>query len=379
MKFITSFILLIVAIDCFSQKVNYLAYDCPTGSYIHSHLFEKLILENKIDSASIILESWNRLCGEREVTVRAFILLQLIKEPYMIPILPENMLLYLDQYKLRINTPEEAKHLRYEYNLPYYSYIPINENFDKFTKKSFSNLKPIDDKDLKFIVETYSGKNPDIFSNEVVDSMPTNGIFTQYAAELVKIKKMSEGHTALLGGAWIPLNKGTTLGIHPEIGFQAGFKKSKFNYDFSLLIRFLKSKEEYIALRKQTGLKETSKNFFGGFVGLDFGYDIYAKKSNEVQLIAGAGFDGFDALKESGDLKSASIASYNFNFGISYRKYLHSNNYVGIKVKFNIIDYTLNKVVSFNESPVSISITCGIVKNYYKNYLLKKTNYKLRH
>ena len=113
---------------------------------------------------------------------------------------------------------------------------------------------------------------------------------------------------------------------------------------------------------------------------MEIGREIYAKGKNEIQIVGGLAFDGFDALKEDkkAGLKNASASSYNFNFGIAYRYYFKNNTYLGLRVKYNIVDYTLSKVVDFTGNPISLQLSIGWLENLIRKDALKSLEFKNR-
>jgi hypothetical protein len=78
-------------------------------------------------------------------------------------------------------------------------------------------------------------------------------------------------------------------------------------------------------------------------------------------LLGGLAWDGWDALEEdkTGGLRAETVSSYNFNFGLGYRRYLKKTTYIGLRAKYNIVNYTLNKIVDFTGNPVSITFVVG--------------------
>jgi len=97
-------------------------------------------------------------------------------------------------------------------------------------------------------------------------------------------------------------------------------------------------------------------------------------------LTGGVAFDGFDALTEDkdNDLKAESTWTYNFNFGLGYRYYVTNKFYLGLRGKYNIVDYALNNVIDFTGNPITIQFTIGGVNNVLRNNNLKALKYKLR-
>lgn len=192
---------------------------------------------------------------------------------------------------------------------------------------------------------------------------------------------MSEFHMSWVTGIWIPTGKLKKLGSHPELGFQMGAKHKKMNYDLIMAFKFINSPNVYYARRTKSGDSiELTNHFFGGHIGFDLGRDIYVHNGHEIQLTGGIAFDGFDALKENKDknLKAESIWTYNFSFGLGYRYYISNSFYLGLRAKYNIVDYSLNNVVDFTGNPITVQFIIGSVNNVFRNNNLKALKYKLR-
>jgi len=179
---------------------------------------------------------------------------------------------------------------------------------------------------------------------------------------------MPETHRALITGVWIPTGELKIVGSHPELGFQIGTKRKKMNYDVTFIGRFLKSANSYEAYRSKNSPPELTDTFFGAHFGFDAGRDIVAMKGHELQLTGGIAFEGFNALEKDKekdlDLKAAN--TYNLSAGLNYRFYISNKYYLGLRAKYNIVDYTLNNVVDYKGDAVSIQLLFGAVDNYYK-------------
>jgi hypothetical protein len=183
---------------------------------------------------------------------------------------------------------------------------------------------------------------------------------------------------AWITGMWIPTGDLTKLGLHPDLGFQLGSKVGKMNYDFTMRFKFINAANYYTAYRGST--PELTNNFFGGYIGFDLGRDVYVRNGHEIQLTGGIALDGFDVLEgdDELDIDSESILTYNFNFGLGYRYYITNSLYLGLKAKYNIVDYSLNGVTDFKGNPITVQITIGNVNNAFRNRNLKALGYKLR-
>lgn len=270
----------------------------------------------------------------------------------------------------------------YDNYKPYFGYIPAGENFDKFTQKEFENLKSnYDTNKIEYLLcEFYSDNCDTIFSKLQSDSYQASTLSKEYDKAVKRYLDLPEMNVAFITGIWIPTGKLTTLGLHPELGFQWGAKHKKMNYDFTMVIKFINSANEYYARRTETSSLEPTNHFFGGYIGFDVGRDIYTNKGHELQITGGVALDIFDALEgdKNMNLESKSVASYNFNLGIGYRYYISSSVYLGLRAKYNVVDYTLNNVIDFTGNPITIQFTIGGLYNIFKEVNLEALKYKYR-
>jgi hypothetical protein len=230
------------------------------------------------------------------------------------------------------------------------------------------------------LAEFYSDNYENIFT-QLQSKNFANCLLTSKYYELVhQYKNLSEFHISLLAGIWIPTGELTQVGVHPELGLQMGWKKKRMNYDFTLALKFVDAPKEYYARRDKKSEWELTDHFFGGYVGFEIGGDLLARKGHEIQAIGGVAYDGFQVLKKNkeDDLKSSSTSSFNINFGLAYRYYITNNFYLGLRVKYHIVNYKLNGVINFTENPITVHFSIGIVQNSIKNENLKALGYRFR-
>lgn len=354
--------------------------DCSDISYNSGVYFLKYLQEGKIDSAQSIIRYWEEKCGEREPVFRAKILLALNEGTYTDSLLNEGTMSHIYNYKSRMDMIRNSSYYTYDEYKSYFGFTPPGQEFDQETQAMAKSLsKKYNPGSTEYILaEFYSGAVDSIFLR--LQNGPEQELLLaeKYNAEVERYLKKGEFHMAWITGVWLPTGDLTTLGAHPELGFQMGAKRGKMNYDFTLLIKFLSAANEYTAYRDKT--PEITDDFFGGYIGVDVGRDIYANNGHEFQLTGGIALDGFDALEgdEDLDIDPESTFSYNFNFGLGYRYYVTNSFYIGLKAKYNIVDYSINDVTDFKSNPVTIHLTIGGVNNIFRNSNLKALGYKLR-
>lgn len=218
--------------------------------------------------------------------------------------------------------------------------------------------------------------NPDERLYKALDQPEYNGTALQRAwrKNVKKQQAITGGNWGLTAGVWMPQGNATMLGVHPSLGFVIGGRFNKVMVDFEAAIKFLRTQEHYIVIAD--GVPHSTNYFFGGFVGISGGYELWRRKKNELDLLGGMGWDGFDALPGSGNSNnnnsndpSKTLGSFNMNAGLGYKFFLHNPDepgkkpcsYLGLQVKYNFVNY-------LNEGGTNLSgnaITIGLIYGAY--------------
>ncbi|MDD3738475.1 MAG: hypothetical protein PHP31_04200 [Lentimicrobiaceae bacterium] len=353
---------------------------CSDISYNSGLYFVKYMKENKLDSANYLLQYWESKCGMREPIYRAKILLALKQNQYHDSLLNIGTLSNILNYQKRMDMIKYSNSYYYDYSEPYYGYTPPGQEFDKYTQElSKSLMKNYQTEQIEYLLTEFYGENYDTIFPKIQSGIyGENRLTTEYENIVNKYVNMAEFHLSWITGVWIPTGKLKKLGLHPEIGFQMGAKHKKMNYDFTLTIRPVKSPNYYEARIKQFGDSIISTNyFFGAYVGFDVGRDLFSRNGHEMQLTGGIALDGFDVLDvdKDEDIKGVSVLTYNLNMGIGYRYYITNSFYLGLRTKYNIVDYSMNKVIDFTGNPITIQFIIGGVGGTLRNDYLRELKY----
>lgn len=357
-------------------------YFCDETAYNSSISFIEFIQDKKYDSANDILNYWERECGIREPLFRARVMLAISRNQDADQLIDEQFFSQLYNYKSRAEMLRTRNYIQYDYGQPYYGYIPIGQEFDSFSINFFKNAYNDDKTSINSLLSEFYGVQTDslLYKIQSEEYLGTN-LHTEYYRLVKKYLYMPELHYAILSGIWMPTGGAKKLGVHPEIGLQVGMKYKNVNVDLTVAFKFIKSQTPYYATRVRSDKSVVyTDDFFGGYFGLDFGYDILKRKSHEIQLLFGIGVDGFDAIEGDtvNNLKSETTWTYNFNFGSGYRFYFSEVAYIGLQCKYNIVNYALRGVVDFTGNPVTVSIVLGGLSNTSKKYQLDNLRYRQR-
>ncbi|RZL41053.1 MAG: hypothetical protein EOP00_25565 [Pedobacter sp.] len=330
-----------------------------------------------MDTVSAIVKYWEKHCGLTEPLLRIKILLAINGDSL-------NDKLYsgipVINYLINFRESRRYENIGYSYGQYYGAYPPMNTSFDNFTKDLALKLKknPANSALDNFFLDLYS-QNFDKIFYRLQDSVLNDSTLKQsYKKELQRYIHLPEGHFAMYTGMWLPSGNLSIVGNHPLFGFQIGVKKKKTLIDGVMELKFGNSPNVYF-VQKDDSLYST-KHFFGGFIGLDLGYELINKKGNEIDLLAGTAWDGFDVLDigkpDDPDRITKTINALNFNVGIGYRTYFKNKSYLGIETRYNVVNYQNKNGTDLSGNTLTIRLKYGISRNIYKDNALRRLDYK---
>jgi hypothetical protein len=348
-------------------------YDCPKSSYKYSLLFMENMKTNNWSGANNVLQDWERKCGLREVVFRSKVLLMAKSKQFNFD-LPENTLELIEEFTRSDGFLNIEAKYAYEYNPTFYAYIPINEEFDLFTKQFFQGIEKLKNPEMNLLVEVYKGNHTNLEEQILSEEMNNTSLKKKYQSRKVNYNfkpydyEFLPTHFSIFSGIWHPINKNTTIGTKAEIGIQYGTKYKKWNYDLNFAIRFLKSKNSFSAYNENFNRYDTLKNFTPLLFSFETAYSIIKIKKSEILFGAGIGVDWATIFPAKNNLESINVESYNFYPVLKYRYFYKDERYVGLRIQYNLVNYRLGNILDFNESPLSISFEYGLFaknKNLY--------------
>lgn len=384
-------VILVVAIFCtlivqaqepFDKLMVRQNIDCEDVALNAPDLFKKYLEQNKLDSAHLFLSYWTRKCGDIEPLFRANIILALLERNYSDTLLTPTTIDHIYGYKTRMNFIRGLNYGVYDRYKAYFGFVQPGGEFDQFTQQLAQELKSTypEESVERLLAGFYADEDESFFKKIQKEQYRGTVIQNRYNTTVNEYLNTKDVHLALLAGIWIPTNDAKVLGNHPDVGFQMGYKRKKWNYDLTITLKWGDTPEPYWATRKySTGARELTREFFGGYIGFDVGRDIYRYKKHELQLLGGLGYDGFDVFKSTDpNSQVESAGSYNINFGAAYRYYVKPGFYMGFRAKYNVVDYTLSDVIDFTGNTVTIHFTLGGLANLFKKNALSRLEYDER-
>lgn len=336
------------------------------------YIFQGNVLRGQMDSAAMVLDQWHRKCPETEAWQRSRVLELLAKPALVDTALSDDIIAHLVVYRYLDSLPK-AELLRQAPQIA--GYLNFTKAWSTELIKSFSPGM------VEYGLGEFYGTDANLLFPAIQrGEYAGTKLRTKYFEAVERVVHLPEVHFAISLGAWIPTGELDVLGIHPELGFQMGSKYRKMNYDLAVGFRFVSSAEPYPARRTNADTVESTSHFFGGYIGIDVGRDVLNVGPNEVQLLAGIGYDGFDTFdaKPNSGLESGTAGSFDLSMGLGYRRYLNSWNYLGIEAIYHWVDYANSRSVDLNGRPFVIRLVYGSLGSIPKKQQLGYMQYKLR-
>jgi hypothetical protein len=149
----------------------------------------------------------------------------------------------------------------------------------------------------------------------------------------------------------------------PAVGFQVGGRTNKFSYDFGCNLHWATAPQSFTMYR---GDSLYSTRYTGaGYLGLDFGYQLYRNNRQELDAFAGIGYAVFDVRYDS--TQSFSYHSPDINAGLGYRYYFRHRDfgdretftYLALQAKYRFLFYDNPAATPINGNSLSLTLAIG--------------------
>lgn len=333
----------------FDQQMTERSVNCSDVAVNSSRIFMQYMNEQKTDSAALILDYWENKCGLVEPVYRARILLAIENRTFNDKLLGDQLLGYISDYIYTIvtRTMDEGQ------------IADTGYKFDEYTKKWAEELLPLqaDNSEEGHWCSFYAGYIHQ-FAKAVEAGVYPPGVLTDKYAGAIKEVKRAWRYTLSAGaGTWIPVGSASVLGVHPELGFQVGVKKMRFLGELDFTFRFLNAKEPYNVYHH--GITEVSKHFFGGYVGVNLGYELLKSGRHSLDIVGGIGAEGFDCITSKDKDKNVSTFVLGLNAGLRYTYTWPKGLYCSVRPYYSYADYSKSKKVDMAGNAIGLRLTFG--------------------
>lgn len=334
-------------------------------------------LDNYLNTDSLLdrIAKWQKHCGINEPNFRLKTIIELSENnESTIETIDYEKFKFIKYYELRTLYSSNKNNI---HNLYFngFDYVPFNSKFDSITYQLAEIYLSDHEKNTiqDFFYNLYTNKIDTAFKL-LEENRLNNNLQSFYNQELESSKNQTSENIGILIGTWIPIGKLWQTGIHPSLGVSLGFEKRVFRGEINLSMRFLKPQNNYEVLLEN--YEYTSNYYLGGYIGLDFGYNLYQIADNKkIELISGIGFDGFDYTSDEDFDYPTSLNSFNFNIGLGYTlnyTRLHPftrdirYKYIRIEPKINFVNYK-NPEAKIPGKVITLNFIFGLDTNFEKN------------
>lgn len=383
MKLLIFNFLICISIQGYSQNpvvdISWNNGQCKFTAEPFSVIFASSLKMNQIDSARTIIKKWENNCSTNEPVQRAKIILALKTNSFDESIYDKNILENIINFDNRlVFSREPTPGVYYSNYQTYFGFIPLNSYFDQIISETASGLKNAFKKNscADLFTKLYSNE-PDSFFIGLKDPA-TDGtqLKTLYQNEISKLIRQPVGYIGFYLGSLIPAQKKAVLGVHPVIGAKLGIKQKKITYNLIFEGRFGDTRQPYTFNIKDKDSLITTKEYLGALIGAELGYELLRRKSFEISVVGGGGYEMVRTMIYPEDYKDdVTINTYNINAGLCFRKYINSYVYLDLIAKYNYADYTLGNQSDLRDNYFSVSLLLGYFGSKNKDARLKKLRY----
>jgi hypothetical protein len=335
-------------------------------------LVTRTIGEGLLDSAASITRSWQQKCPDSETAFRTMMLIRLVEDSAIADRLDGNALRMFWFYGM---LAEAAATGTYQPVPPAIQYVNFTQQWAKELLNKYAPGTVEYD-----VCKTYASEHDHLFQRLQAPDGAYPALRKRYNDEVARYASIGEIHYALITGIWLPTGDLEPLGAKPLFGFQLGGKSKKLSYDITMAFAAGKAAEPYLSRRNKDLQPERTQHFFGGHIGVDFGWDLWSHKANELQVNAGIGADGFDSFRTDAGEKnrSGTVFVLDLSPGITYRRYLTSWSYLGLQVHYHYVDYARSGIVDMRGDPITVRLIYGGLMNMTKRLGMRGLRYNYR-
>ena len=334
---------------------------------------------NQMDSALIVLNYWGEKCGNSEPAMRANILIALDLFYFDDEMVTDDFLRRMSIFSDRVQLMKENNTFAYNYHQADFDFVPVGGTFDlwtlEFAKEVLKKYEP--GTPGYFLCLFYSGAIDSAYT--LLATYPYNSFKPgiQYNALIKHYQDLPSTSISGFAGAWIPLGPLESMGVHPEIGMTYGLRQRNNLYELVMGVKFIKTPDSYLTRRDKDSEWEYSNEFSGVYLGFEYSRDLMPQKRNSPFFTIGAAYDAITTLNQDTDLKldAATAGSYNFNLGGGIRIFLSNRSFLGLQIKYNVVDYTLTQLFKKQGHVVTARLSYGVFQNKYRDDRLKYLKY----
>lgn len=313
-------------------------------AYNASFLIPEYHAKGQKDTLQAIMDFWEERCGIPEPLVRCRILFAIEDGSFSTEMYNDFDIIEMLREYQNVNTVYDFQIALRRYRYGYTYETVYDKRLNEFTSRLAEQLLAEEERPAEetFLLRAYANQCADILAALETEAYGGTEIRALYLRQKEQNEPSTYFHNDWMPGIWIPHGNLDILGLHPSIGYRCGVKYKKLIADLSIGLKFVNAPHTYQVYKN--GMMWDTKEFFGGYVGLDANFEMFRVKQNSLELAGGVAYDGFDCLSIEDDIYendrlTKSIGSLNLNIGLAYKFHFKNKRYLGIEFKYNFVNY----------------------------------------
>jgi hypothetical protein len=342
-------------------------------------LLPELLANTQWDQMRNFLENWKNAPGASEEIIFSIEALMTIESQNSSPArLPCDLLFYLDDYARELNNLDaQPEKFRYYIRLDFiHSYDATTDvaktlRFTRSWAQRMLATRKLDDMEL-FLCQVFAGKidNPGHYYAQNKKSYPAiakiqDNLRTDNDWYFTERRNRPTGTASVLVGWWFPTGRlKNVLGSHPSVGVQLGGRNKLNEYDITWTFRFIHpTPQDYHFVRNDSLF--TSSYYDGGYVGFEYTRYLLSRKRFEFGYTTGIGYDyfsvidGFHGSNPDISMNPINVGSFNWNNGLRFKYFLRRNGFLGLTVKYNLINYANQGGTDLGGNAFTVDLSYG--------------------
>lgn len=349
--------------------------DCGELQYTCMQLIPLYYQEGIIDTANLLLQYWEKRCGEDETTYRTKVLWAIDQGIFSDSLVTNQTIGYLDHYLwLSDDTSGYAISL-YNYYVDEPELIYWYKSFtDTIVSRAatYPDLSPAE----HFFVQYYRVPSDSLLLLLETPELKDSKLARIYSQPIYGEWSATQFHCAFTGGAWIPYDKLTLLGTHPSLGGIAGVRHNKMVYNLGLSFRVGESANTYDVMYEDSMYE--SSTFTGIHIGLEAGRILLNSKRHEIDLLGGAALEMINTLSLENDPDTDEddenhyIHSPSIHLGAAYKYYLKNDRYLGLCGRYHFLNFKNKQGSNLRGNALTLTLEYGLGSS---SWLHKRNNY----
>lgn len=351
---------------------------CQETALKSNYQIPQAFKSNNADSLAFLMHRWERDCGMNEMLFRLKTLLQISQGIETDFFANPQALNYLRIFRYRefLKNDKKASEIFLQYE-EYLGYVKPGSEFDIFTKNLAGELlktSGLRNELARDILMFYAGDSEHLIEKLKQDAYTTTNLQADYNEVVKKLQALPEFRLGVFTGIWSPLGNAAALGNHPLLGAELGIRKRKNQLALAGEFRFADTPSPISVQAENKDTIITSK-FSGHYVGLEYSRAFNLSLNSALYATAGAGLDGFDAVKKTQGFQSKTINSLNINLGLGYSYRLNAKTSLALQARYHFIDYDNPFGTPLDGHALSVRLVLGFNENARKFEGLRQLGY----